>query len=91
MYRTDDSGVTWEEKTKLLASDGAGGDEFGISVAVHYDTIVVGAHWDDNSGGTDSGERRGTVYVPTLRYIVNSSLYAMIQGLSMCIRHVIAG
>ena len=58
MYKTYDSGVTWEEKAKLLASDGAGGDEFGISVAVHNDMIVVGAYLDDNSGGTDAGEGR---------------------------------
>ena len=44
----------WSWAAKLAASDGAGNDEFGISVAVHDDTIVVGAHQDDDSG-TDSG------------------------------------
>ena len=40
------SGV-WSQKAKLTASDGAGNDEFGISVAVDGDTVVVGAHQND--------------------------------------------
>jgi hypothetical protein len=35
--------ATWTERTKLLASDGAASDEFGKSVAVNGDTVVVGA------------------------------------------------
>ena len=48
----------WSWAAKLTASDGAGNDEFGISVAVHDDTIVVGAHQDD-----DSGDDSGSAYV----------------------------
>ncbi len=44
------SGV-WSQKAKLTASDGAADDEFGISVAVHGDTVVVGARQDDTSDG----------------------------------------
>ena len=44
------------ETAKLTASDGAANDEFGISVAVDGDTVVVGAHKDDASNTvTDSG------------------------------------
>ena len=43
------SGV-WSQKAKLIASDGAADDEFGISVAVDGDTIVVGARQDDDNG-----------------------------------------
>jgi len=48
------------ESTKLIASDGSpgnfgsAGDQFGISVAITGDTIVVGASLDDDNG-TDSG------------------------------------
>ena len=35
----------------LTASDGASGDEFGISVAVSGDTVLVGSHKDDDKGG----------------------------------------
>ena len=44
------SGV-WSQKAKLIAVDGAANDEFGISVAVNGDTVVVGARQDDTSNG----------------------------------------
>ena len=50
--------VTATETAKLTASDGAGSDEFGLSVSVHGDTIVVGAHADDDDGGNS-----GSAYV----------------------------
>ncbi|MBW2724432.1 MAG: FG-GAP repeat protein, partial [Deltaproteobacteria bacterium] len=37
------NGTEWIEDQKLVASDAAGGDEFGRSVAVSGDVIVVGA------------------------------------------------
>ena len=37
------AGSTWTEQAKLTASDGAGGDQFGLSVSVDGDTAVVGA------------------------------------------------
>ena len=48
----------WSRIAKLKASDGATNDEFGISVAVDGDTVVVGAHWDD-----DNGSKSGSAYV----------------------------
>jgi len=47
-------GTGWVETQKLLASDGAAGDEFGISVSVTTGALVVGAYFDDDNG-TDSG------------------------------------
>ena len=44
------SGV-WSQKAKFIASDAAANDEFGISVAVNGDTVVVGARQDDTSNG----------------------------------------
>ena len=49
------SGTTWTQQQKVLASDGATGDFFGISVSVAGDTIVVGANADDTPGGADAG------------------------------------
>ncbi|NOZ37308.1 MAG: hypothetical protein GXP11_04425, partial [Gammaproteobacteria bacterium] len=40
---------------KLLASDGAAGDSFGIAVSISGNTAIIGAKDDDNSNGTDSG------------------------------------
>jgi hypothetical protein len=48
-------GAGWTTKTqdaKLTASDGAAYDEFGRSVAVDGDTIVVGANGDDGTRGS---------------------------------------
>ena len=62
------SGV-WGQKTKLTASDAAANDEFGISVAVHDDTVVVGAHLknanDDDVDITDDVADSGAAYVFT--------------------------
>ena len=37
------SGKTWSQEAKLTASDGAQGDQFGVSVSVNGDTAIVGA------------------------------------------------
>jgi len=50
VYKFDGTTSTWDE-TKLTASDGAGGDYFGWSVAVSGDTVVVGAYGDDGYKG----------------------------------------
>jgi hypothetical protein len=47
-------GDTWTQRTKLVASDAAAGDRFGISVAIDGGTIVVGAYLDD-LGAVDAG------------------------------------
>jgi hypothetical protein len=50
---------TLNETAKLLASDGAFDDTFGISVAISGSTVVVGAEGDENVNG-DAG---GAAYV----------------------------
>ncbi len=52
------TGGSWAYQTKLTAADGAANDYFGISVAVHGETALVGAHGDD-----DKGSAAGAVYV----------------------------
>ncbi|HSB11688.1 MAG TPA: FG-GAP repeat protein, partial [Blastocatellia bacterium] len=61
------SGSVWSEQAKLTASDAAGGDEFGWSVAISGETIVVGALFGDTAAGPDSGSayvfvRSGSVW-----------------------------
>ena len=48
----------WGEMKKLTASDAAGGDNFGNSVAISSDTVVVGANRDD-----DDGSSSGSAYL----------------------------
>ena len=48
--------VTPVEVAKLLAADGAAGDQFGGRVALSGDTVLIGARLNDNVvKGVDSG------------------------------------
>ena len=49
------SSGTWTQQAQLVADDGAAGDEFGSSIAIDGDTIVVGADADDVFANTDQG------------------------------------
>ena len=55
---SDGEWTTATETAKLTASDGAADDEFGWSVSVDGDTMVVGAPLDDGSGSNS-----GSAYV----------------------------
>ena len=55
VFERDQGGAdNWGEVTQLTASDAAIGDEFGVSVSVSGDTLVVGAFAADGVG-SDSG------------------------------------
>lgn len=42
----------WSQQTKLTATDGTFGDQFGVSVAVDGGTAVIGASGDDSFSGS---------------------------------------
>lgn len=48
----------WIEKIKLTASDGVSNDEFGISVSINGNYIIIGSYKDD-----DKGENSGSAYI----------------------------
>jgi hypothetical protein len=52
------NGTDWVEEAKLRASDGARSDQFGRSVAISGDVVVVGAHLEDGKG-----DNSGSAYV----------------------------
>ena len=52
----------WIRRSKLTASDGAADDQFGWSVALEGDTVVVGAYRDEDAGD-DPGDDKGSAYV----------------------------
>ena len=55
VFQRDEGGVgNWGKVKKLVASDPERIDEFGYSVAISGDTVVVGAHFE-NAGGTNAG------------------------------------
>jgi len=60
------TGANWTQQAALQAADGAAGDEFGSSVAISGDTIVVGS-WRSNAPTSNSGAayvfvRNGTTW-----------------------------
>ena len=59
VYERNDVG-NWFLVKKVLSSDGAAGDNFGYSVAVSENVMVVGAPYDTND---DNGKDSGSVYI----------------------------
>ncbi len=53
----------WGQAEKLTASNGAASDEFGISVAISGDTVLVGAYLDDVSPYVNEGS--AYIFVPS--------------------------
>ncbi len=69
LYRRSDSGQ-WTYQHYLKPSNTGVGDQFGFSLAMHENTLVVGANWEDSSatgvGGNellDDHQRSGAAYV----------------------------
>ncbi len=59
MFQRNEGGSdNWGEVNKLLASDARAFDDFGWSVAVNGDAVVVGAYGEDAGGN-----RAGAAYV----------------------------
>jgi hypothetical protein len=59
IFSRDQGGAdNWGEVKKLIASDGAAGDEFGYSVSISGDTAIVGALYNNNNGSSS-----GSAYV----------------------------
>ncbi|MFC1719068.1 hypothetical protein ACFL6S_35780 [Candidatus Poribacteria bacterium] len=52
------NGKDWIEEAKLVASDGTAGDEFGNSVSISNDSVIVGARYDD-----EYGYKSGSAYI----------------------------
>jgi len=61
------TGTTWSQQALLVASDADADDNFGCSVSISEDLILVGARWEDPSGLDAAGsayvfERSGSVW-----------------------------
>ena len=48
------SGTTWSQQAKLQASNWGPGDQFGVTVDIDGDNVIVGAHQEDTTA-TDTG------------------------------------
>jgi len=64
------NGTNWTQQAYLKASNTGAGDEFGLTVAVSGDTVVVGAHHEDSDGiGVNGGQNNATAEDSGAAYI----------------------
>lgn len=54
IYEDFDRTGTWNQTQKLISPD-VGSDEFGISVMIQNETMVIGGWLNDNSKGANAG------------------------------------
>ena len=61
------NGGAWTEEKQLVADDGVREDNFGVSVAVSGDTVIVGAPYHDvvTPGGTNEDQGEAYAFVRT--------------------------
>ena len=69
------SGTTWSQQATLVASDATDDDNFGTSVAIYGDTIVVGAEFEDalgvQSGSAYVFTRSGTTWTEQAKLLAD--------------------
>jgi len=85
---TRDAAGAWSAPTVLMASDGLANDQFGASVALAGNTIVVGAPRADSGAVTDVGAayvfvRSGTTWSQQARLGASDALAADRLGISV--------
>ncbi|MDC3960908.1 FG-GAP repeat protein [Polyangium jinanense] len=83
------SGAVWAQQAKLLPSDGAVEDSFGISVALLGDTALVGA-WGDSDQGIYSGSayvfvRSGAVWAQQAKLLPSDGAASDLFGGSVAL------
>jgi len=89
LFSTHAAALTKTEVQKLLASDGASFDYFGVSVAVDGDTAVIGSHLDD-SENNDNGSayvfiRSGTAWTEQAKLTASDGAYHDFFGYSVAV------
>jgi len=88
------TGTVWTEQAKLTASDAIEGDEFGRSVAISGNTVLIGSSRDDGAG-TDSGSvylfrRTGTTWTEHAKLTASDAVAGDRFGSSVAISGDIA-
>ncbi|MEO0508580.1 MAG: FG-GAP repeat protein [Verrucomicrobiota bacterium] len=88
-YVFERTGNEWNQQAKLIASDGAAGDRFGVSVSVSGNIALVGAHLDDdgkdNSGSAYAFARIGTVWTQEQKLTANDAEEEALFGFSVSV------
>ena len=83
------SGTSWLQEAKLLPSDGAADDQFGISVSISGDYAVVGAQENDDNGSNSGSaylfKRSGTSWAQGTKLLASDGAAADEFGRSVSI------
>lgn len=91
------SGTSWSQQAKLVASDPEAFDNFGSSVGISGDSVVVGAYGDDDEGGNTGSAyvfvRSGSSWSQQAKFIASNAAQGDSFGTSVAIsgESVIAG
>ncbi len=64
-------GLNWTQQAKLTSANGASGDQFGVSVAIYEDDIVVGAPLHGSAGMAYVFHRNNGTWNETAQLMVN--------------------
>ena len=79
----------WLEQDKLLASDGASDDWFGISVSIDRDYAIIGAMRDDDNGAESGSayifKRTGTTWTQEAKLLASDGEFSDCFGFSVSI------
>jgi hypothetical protein len=66
ILKTVDGGTSWSVGTKLVSPDISPGDQFGYSVDIDGDRVIVGAPWEDEDvDGLNNLYNAGSAYIFT--------------------------
>jgi len=68
------SGTTWNQQQKLIADDPGNFDQFGVSVDISNDTVIIGANGvDTQSGSAYIFTRSGTIWSQQQKLIASDA------------------
>jgi hypothetical protein len=88
-YVFKQDGINWTEEQKLVTSDGANRDFFGLSVSISSGYIVVGAPWDGDAGAMSGSayifSKSGSNWIEKQKLTANDGNSADIFGVSVSI------
>jgi len=84
------TGNTWAQQAKLIASDGAAYDVFGVSVSISGDYVIVGARGHNTGGNHNQGasyiyQRSGTSWIQQAKLIASDGAAGDLFGWSVSI------
>lgn len=80
----------WTQQAKLVAADGAAGDQFGVSVAIGRNTALVGASLADSTNNPDQGSayvftRAGTTWTQHAKLFADDGIAFAQFGVSVAL------